>query len=185
MQKTKSQSGWKRKLTKQEKTVCIQTKEKIFEKQKTKSGLTSDEITSLLSPVRHFAGCFAVDQVSNLSFSSFPCFIIVNIDHSFLPGSHWLAVRIDRSSVEVFDPAGFKIFNWPRVPCNLLSFLHRLTVNRTIQLTDCIQPTTSFLCGFYCIFYILHRQHSSLSTITSLFNSNLRKNDRELIKLFR
>ena len=176
-------SNWKRKLTKQEKTICRQTKAKIVKKQETKNGLTSQEITILLAKISHFGGCYAEDQL-DFSVTSFPFYIVVNLDNSNQPGSHWIAVRIDRQTVEVFDPAGFQIFKWPRIPCTLLSFLHRKTVSRKLHLSPPIQHNTSTLCGFYCIFYIIMRQHYSLSKILSLFSSNLSQNDRRLLNLF-
>ena len=183
MQKKKSQSNWKRKLTQQEKTVCRQIKAQIKEKQKAKQGLTSDEITSTMSGVDNFIGCYAEDQLSNITFTSFPCFIIVNIDSSNLPGSHWITIRFDRKSIEVFDPAGFEIFNWSRIPCTLLNFIHKLTVSRQITLSSRLQSPKSHLCGFYCIFYVLYRNHHSLSQLSSLFTTDLSRNDRRLKNL--
>ena len=183
MQKKKGQSNWKRKLTQQEKTICRQTKAEIVKKQETKNGLTSQEITSLLARINHFGGCYAENQL-NFSTTSFPFFAVVNLDKSNQPGSHWIALRIDRKTVEVFDPAGFQLFKWPRIPCSLLSFLHRKTVSRKLLFAPPIQHTKSTLCGFYCIFYIIMRQHYSLSDISSLFSSDLSKNDRRLLNLF-
>ena len=180
MQKKKGQSNWKRKLTQQEKAVCRKTKTQIKEKQKTKQGLTSDEITATMAGVNHFLGCYAEDQLLNITFTSFPCFLIVNIDSSDLPGSHWITVRLDRKSIEIFDPAGFEIFNWPRIPCTLLTFIHKLTVSRQISLSTRLQSPKSHLCGFYCIFYILYRNHHTLSQLSSLFTTNLARNDRRL-----
>ena len=183
MQKKKSQSNWKRKLTQQEKAVCRQLKTQIKEKQETLKGLTSDEIITTLAGVNHFLGCYAEDQLSNITFTSFPCFIIVNIDSSNLPGSHWISIRFDRKSIEIFDPAGFEIFNWPRIPCTLLNFIHKLTVSRQITLSSRLQSTNSHLCGFYCIFYILYRNHHTMSQLSSLFTTNLSSNDRRLKNL--
>ena len=183
MQKAKSQSDWKRKLTHQEKTICRKVKEQITKKQKTK-GLTTDELMFLLNGRDNFFGCYAEDQLSNITITGFPAYLIVNLDSSNLPGSHWITIRISRRTVEVFDPAGFEIFNWSRIPCTLLEFLHRQTVSRKIILSPSLQPQKSTLCGYYCIFYILLRAHYTLSTITSYFSPSLSQNDRRLKKFF-
>ena len=184
MQKEKSQSDWKRKLTQQEKSNCTSIRKKIKAKESQK-GLTTNEIQILLRGISDFIGCYAENQITNLSITTFPAFLVVNLDSSNLPGSHWLALRVDRREVEIFDPAGFDIFKWPRIPCHLLNFIHRLTLTRTLSVYSQKQNSSSHLCGFYCMFYIICRQHYPLSFIESLFSRRLRKNDRKLEKLFK
>ena len=183
MQKAKSQPNWKRKFTNKEKTICRQVKEQITENQKTE-GLKTNELNSLLTGLDNFIGCYAEDQLSNISITGFPAYFIVNLDSSNLPGSHWISIRVNRKSVEVFDPAGFEIFKWPRIPCTLLNFLHRLTVTRKILFSPTLQSPNSHLCGYYCIFYLLTRTHHSLSKIADYFSDKLSKNDQLLKKFF-
>ena len=180
----KSQSNWKRNLTKREIATCQKIKIQIIQKKKTKTGITTDEILQLMKRTRNFVGCYAENELSGIRISSFPSFFIVNIDSSDLPGSHWLAVLIDRKSVEIFDSSGFNIFHLPRIPCHLLSFIHRLTQTRELHVSRQLQPITSKLCGFYAMFFVLCRQHLTFDQIMHLFTHNLSKNDRRLINFF-
>ena len=180
---TKNKSNWKRNLTRREIETCRKIKIKAIEKKKTQTGVSTDEILQLMSGTRNFLGCFAENDLSSIRLSSFPSFMIVNIDSSNLPGSHWLALVIDRKSVEVFDSLGFNLFHLPRIPCHLLSFIHRLTQSRKLLVSHKLQPNKSYLCGFYSMFFVLSRQHHSFSEITKFFTNNLTRNDRRLIKL--
>ena len=120
----------------------------IKEFKTSKEGVTGQYITTSLKCSPNFIGCFAQDELENLAVTSFPSFLIVNIDSANMSGSHWIAIGIFQNDVEIFDPLGFDIFNWSRVPCDLLNFLHRLSVSRTVSTAPRIQSDTSHLCGF-------------------------------------
>ena len=156
----------------------------IAKKFKTKKGTSSSTITTLLHCVPNFIGCFAENEVSNIIFNSFPCFLIVNIDSSSMPGSHWLALGIFRNQIEIFDPLGFNSKLWPNKPFYLLNFLHNFSFSRKLIFSVQIQPTSSFLCGFYCLFYVLMRQNFSFRNIQRKFSRKLYKNDSILSHLF-
>ena len=159
----------------------IQTK--ITQQIKAKKGTSSATIISLLTCLPNFIGCFAENQVSHLIFKTFPCYLIVNIDSSQLPGSHWLALGVYQNRIEIFDPLGFNFFNWSRVPCDLLKLLHRLSHRRRILISKRVQPDKSVLCAFYCIYYCIFRSRFSFSKICRPFKK-LKDNDSILIKLF-
>ena len=152
-----------------------------------KKGINSSFITTNLKCLPSFLGCYAENQLSTLVIHTFPTFFIVNIDSYHMEGSHWLAIGIFKNSIEIFDPLGFKIFNWSRVPCNLLNFLHRMSITKRVTVSPRIQPKNSTLCAFYCISYLLLRQHCSLRRINSFFHllgSKLSSNDSLLYKFF-
>ena len=154
---------------------------------KTKKGITSQSLNQFLNCLPNFLGCFAENQFSNLIVTQYPTFVIANIDSYNMKGSHWLTIGIFRDSIEIFDPLGFTIFNWSRVPCGLLSFLHRMSATRNVLISPRIQSFKSQLCGFYCIFYLLLRPISSLNIINSFFylvDSKLNLNDSTLYKFF-
>ena len=179
-----NQPNWKRHFSNQELETCRKIKAKIIEKQKTKAGITTDEILQLMSQSHHFIGCFAEDEVNSLVITSFPSYMVVNTDGSNLPGSHWIGLMIGRNNVEIFDSAGFNLFHLQRIPCNLLSFIHRVSQSRNLVISHQLQPQSSSLCGFYALFFIICRQHFSFSEILSYFTDNLTKNDRRLINFF-
>ena len=179
----KIKSKWQRRFSKQDLKICRKIKAKIIEKQTKKTGVTTYEILRLMKNVPHFIGCYAEDEITSLKITTFPAYLIVNLDGSNLPGSHWIGLMIDRFNVEIYDSAGFNLFLLPRIPCHLLSFIHRFTQSRQLTVTPKLQSSASNLCGFYAIFFIICRHHYSLSKILSLFTENLSINDRRLINL--
>ena len=155
----------------------------IKKAQKEKTGISKYGLLKLLHKTKNFIGVFAEDQLRNLSITSFPSNLVVNLDSSYMRGSHWIALRISSESIEIFDPLGFKILNWPRIPCHLLKFLQRWSSYRQTFLCPVIQSKKSVLCGYFCIIFILCRQFMSFQRILSHFK--IRKcNDNRLIKLF-
>ena len=149
-----------------------------------KSDLSSTKINSFLKCTPNFIGCYPENQLKLLAITSFPCFIIVNIDSDDMPGSHWISLGLFRDRLEIVDPLGFSIFNWSRVPCGLMNFCHKFSVNRKIVISRRIQPRASTRCGFYCIYYILFRQYFSFHSVFRDFIRNLKQNDSKLIKKF-
>ena len=147
-------------------------------------GLTSCELTSFLKSFPHFLGCYSDDEISKLILKP-TSFIIINLDTSDRPGSHWVALGIFTNSIEVFDSLGFDLLSWPTVPHGLLSFLHRVSFRKRIKVIPRIQSKRSTLCGIFCVFYIILRSRFSLSTILAYFTSSLATNDSKLIRFFR
>ena len=156
----------------------------IIKKEKVKKkGLSANDINSILSNTPNFLGCFAQDELPCLS-ASLPVFMIVNFDNSFSSGSQWIALRIDKRRLEIFDPLGFNSLRWPSTPHLLLDFLHKYSLNRRIFTTKEIQPYSSTLCGFYCVFFILYRSVQPFSACTKYFSKNLQINDKLLLNFF-
>ena len=182
--KTKHDRFWK--LGQQAARRC--SKNLAREIKETKTGIDAKFITHSLKCLPNFLGCLAENQFSNLVITQFPCFIIANIDSYYSKGSHWLAIGIFKDSIEIFDPLGFTIFNWHRIPCELLGFLQRMAITRKVKLSPRIQPNESPLCGFYCIFYLVLRTFVSLRKIYSYFNllnSKLHRNDHLLFQFYK
>lgn len=155
-------------------------------KEKTKK-LNAKFITKTLKCSPFFIGCYAENQLKNLTVTHFPCFFIVNVDSTEMVGSHWLAIGLFTDKIEIFDPLGFTIFNWVRVPCGLLEFLHRMSVSREVKISPRIQSDSSSFCGFYCIFYIILRRFTLMRKIVSCFTTiftKMAENDNVLIKFF-
>ena len=154
--------------------------------QKEKKGIENGFITSSLACSPNFIGCFAENELKNLTITSFPSFLIANIDSSEMKGSHWIAIGIFTDKIEIFDPLGFDIFNWAQVPCDLLDFLHRLSVTRRVQTAPRVQSDSSFLCGFYAIFYVIARKFLSFEHLSKCFCTNfLSRNDKILYDFFK
>ena len=179
MVKNKTGSNRKWKLAQQASTTCRQgIKVAIKKAKKENKGVNSKFLESTLNCYPSFIGCYAEDELTNLRFTT-PCFLIVNVDLSNMKGSHWLALGIFEDTIEIFDPLGFEIFNWSRIPSHLLNFLHRLSVTRSVLLGKKVQPNTSTLCGFYCLYYFFLRKYFSFKQI-----QNYEINDKILINFF-
>ena len=158
------------------------------ETETTQKALTAQQLNSILNCHPYYIGTFAENQFSNITINQFPAFIIANVDSYHMKGSHWLAIGIFEKSLEIFDPLGFTIFNWNRIPCSLLNFLHRMSVTRKVIVSPRIQSAKSHMCGNYCVFYLLLRSLTSLRRIISYFyivNSKLYRNDLLLSKFFK
>ena len=183
MSTSKNKPDWKRKLTKQEKINCRQAAKEI-QKTENQKGLTTETLARLLSGTRNFIGVYAEDELNTLIITSFPSFLICNIDSSSQPGSHWIALGIFRHTIEIFDSSGFKIFLWSRVPCHLLNFIHKLSLTRQVLVSNRLQSMKSTLCGFFSVFYVLARNCITLSQINTLFTKRLAQNDLIIKNIF-
>ena len=147
-------------------------------------GLAECDLNQFLKSSPHFLGCYSDNEISKLVLKP-KSFLIVNLDVSERPGSHWVALGIFKNSIEVFDSLGFDLLSWPTVPHGLLSFLHRISFRKRIKVIPRIQSKRSTLCGIFCVFYIILRSRFSLSSILAYFTSALASNDYKLIRFFR
>ena len=183
-QNSKYDRGWK--LAKQAARNCNESFEtKVKQARKKEIEISKEFINHSLKCSPNFLGCYAEDQLENLSLTSFPCFLIVNIDSSNMMGSHWIAIGIFSEKVEIFDSLGFDIFNWSRVPCSLLTFLHNISRSRRVLVSPRLQPNDSNMCGFYCIYYIIRRAFSPFINLTDHFDlSDITVNDSKLLQFF-
>ena len=158
---------------------------KIIQQEKNnKKGITSVQINSILANIPHFLGCFAQDELESLSIRSLPVYLVVNFDNSYSAGNHWIALRIDKTKLEIFDSLGFNSLRWPSIPHLLLNFLNKFSVNRRILTCKEIQPYSSTLCGIYCVFFILYRSIHTFTDCTRFFSNVLKKNDNILLNFF-
>lgn len=163
-----------------EKINKTKLKKEIQKEKAQKLGITACTIHCLLSNSPNFLGCFAQDELKNLKICSLPVFLVVNFDHSYSTGTHWVALYITKRRLEIFDPLGFNTLRWPNIPHFLLDFLHKFSVHRRIFISKEIQPYTSTFCGFYCIFFILYRCNHTFNNCNNFFSPKLYKNDKIL-----
>ena len=147
------------------------------EKEKT---ITCSEILKILNCFPNFLGCFSQDSIDSLFLQSVPCLFLVNVDSHQEPGSHWMVVGLFEKTIEIFDPLGFKFYNWKSVPCQLLKFIHTESLARKLLIAPQVQPLSSSLCAFYCIYFVFHRYKLSFRQVLSRF-SLPNKNDRLLL----
>ena len=130
--------------------------------------LSSDPITSKI-----FIGVFARDEIP--AKLSYPCCFVVNTHPRSFPGQHWLAFYYDDNGMcEFFDSYGHspKYFNF-------INYIKK-TANKCRYNSKRIQGQ-SYLCGFYCILYLLFRARNHEKKFLNKFTSDLNKNDRYIL----
>ena len=68
--------------------------------------LSGDKFTK-----QFFRGVYAIDEIKSIKTVSYPSSFVINLDPSYKPGSHWVAVYFDKNGVgEYFDSfAGYTL----------------------------------------------------------------------------
>ena len=106
-------------------------------------------------------GVYAMDRLPQRK----PGAYVINADNHDESGSHWMAVFCTRDRIEFMDSYG-------RSPPDerLLQFLGSNYAYNTVPL----QKPLSNACGFYCLYFLLHRArgHSATSIIELLRRSD-------------
>ena len=158
-------------------------KKEIEKEEKAKKGIDCCVINKFLVDIPNFLGCFAQNELSCITINSLPLSLIVNFDTSSSRGSHWIALYIDKRSVEVFDTLGFQMNRWPSFPSHLIKFICQLSHTRQLLISSEIQPNGSTFCGFYCLYFIRARQNRTFNSILNRFSIFLSHNDCHLKNL--
>ena len=152
-------------------------------KNQKKKALNTLEINSFLKTSESFLGTFSCDQLPNLVINSFPSFLVVNtapINKNF---GHWIAIRIARKSLEIFDSLGGDPKKWGSRSLDLLNFLQFYSRRKLVFVSPVLQNCFSQLCGYYAVYFILARKYLSLSEIISPFSTDLKLNDKIICDL--
>ena len=152
--------------------------------EKRKDGMSNLEIENYLKSIQNFRGVIFDDSLNQID-PRFNGFVIVNLDHSHGPGTHWIALGIFEDTVEFFDPLGCDFLNWPNLPIGLLHYLFKVSFAKTVVRINRLQSSKSAVCGLYCIFYVIHRRYFSLQTILDYFDGRRSENDKKLVRYFR
>ena len=100
-------------------------------------------------------------------FGKHPIAFIINTDPSNMPGSHWLAFYSpfgEHSRLECFDSFG--------EPASNYGLVDNVAFNSISVNTTQFQANNTASCGFFCIFYILHRatRQRSISSILNVMH---------------
>ena len=105
----------------------------------------------------------------------YPAGLIANVDRSNKPGSHWIAIYIDKDGRGTFfDSYGNKPEFYEQTFNEVLEQNSRTySFNNT-----CLQSLYSRVCGQYCLYFLLFKARGfSLETIVNRFTANKRLND--------
>lgn len=127
------------------------------------NGLSNQYVQNLLSflSLPSFIGCFPIDLVPKITKT--PSSLVINLDESYKPGSHFVAVYITSKEIIYFDSFGLK----PNVS------IKKIFSNIKIPYKwnkDKIQSDLSQFCGYYCIGFLISQYlNIELENFTGLF----------------
>ena len=130
--------------------------------------LSTDKTTSKI-----FLGAFAKNEVPTAF--KFPACFIANTQARNRPGQHWLAFYYDsKGTCYFFDSYG-------RTPnyYNFKSYIQR-TAKKCYYTNKRIQGD-SYICGLYCVFYLLFKARNKEKIFFSKFTKSLKKNDEYIL----
>ena len=136
-----------------------------------------NKVRSLPDTRRYFKGVFSCD---NMPIETTPYCFIVNTEPSNEPGDHWLALWVDKESVEFFDTYGRNPWNSMFSPLFSSFVGHRKCMYNTVVLEGVFSKT----CGEFSIYYIsLRCAGFTFEEILNSFSVNVIVNDK-LVKRF-
>ena len=106
---------------------------------------------------------------------------VINSDVSALPGSHWLLVYFDQDPAEVLDSLGYHINHYAQY-LNDFIFKNKKTCSFNTQRLQC---KDSFTCGYYCLYYAVHRCRGVCQNgILNTFTLSCKYNDHIVTKFY-
>lgn len=139
------------------------------------------QISECLASISSFAGVFALDQLINFKFK-YSCTIIVNLDESYKPGSHWVAIALSHQSKSYyFDSYGLAPFKK-----ELIQFLLKHVGNNWTWNRQWLQSVTSDVCGIYCVVFVVNvHKDVPMYIFLSNFDNRLELNDCKIRSFFK
>ena len=160
----------------QKKKTTNRNKTNEAKKQK-KKALNSVEIDLFLKKSDNYLGTFSSDQLDRLVINSFPCFLIVNTAPRRQSFGHWIALRISKLSIEIFDSLGGDPKTWGPQSSELVKFIKFYSRKKMIWVSPVLQNSYSQFCGYFAVYFILARKFLSFSQTVSPFSTDLSLNE--------
>ena len=133
--------------------------------------MNTPEINTLLKKHPHsrpvFKGAYARNRLPRLL--NVPSALVENTDPDHPIGQHWIAIYIDANSRgEYYDPTGR-----PPHESAYVNFMNKHCLHWTYN-TVRVQEEGSTVCGFHCIFYLIHRcAGHSMTDVTRLLENTV------------
>ena len=132
--------------------------------------LSTEDLYDYLRYIRHFFGVYAINRLPFVLLPK-PGSIIVNLDASYHPGSHWVCLYFTAEGKgHYFDSFG------RHPPAQIQAFIERNTKDWTWN-REIYQAEDSKLCGYYCILFALFgpRSLNILRPCMAAYNEDLIK----------
>lgn len=125
---------------------------------------------------KYFINVFASDQLPK-KITHYPACLIVNLDSSTQPGSHWIAFYMTNvKEIEMFDSYGNSPELFNKSIKNFVSKFNHVTYNPVT-----LQSNISAVCGQYCIYYLYCKcRGRTLRQFLSYFTLNNVSNDKRV-----
>lgn len=121
-----------------------------------------------------FRGVFPIDKICNLKITKKPFGIIINLDYSNEPGSHWVAIFVNESNEAFY----FDSFGFPNLSKELKKFLNLNEIKIIVYNKYFLQSMNSNTCGAYCVLFLKMCCHGySMYQFLNLFSKNTKTND--------
>ena len=119
--------------------------------------LSGDKFTRL-----SFRGVYAIDEMKSIKSVSYPSSFVIDLDPSYKPGSHWVAVYFDKNGVgEYFD-------SFARYPPHEVVHFLRSHAFKRMAIQSCASART-FYYDVWTICCVLHLSKESRTNIRSYF----------------
>ena len=117
----------------------------------------------MLRNYKNFIGCHSKDQIFLIENNKS---MIINLQNSYEPGSHWIALKRVKNSIFVFDSFGIGY-----IPVGIFKVFKNFKIITNIYR---IQDISSNLCGMFCVLFILYdiKNKNDFIKFLTLFNSN-------------
>ena len=147
-------------------------------------GLDTDQIDKYLSNDSKFKGAYPCDQIPDFPDNEYA--MIINVDNSNLPGSHWTALVIKGGNGYYFDSFG-RQYNNQSFPLDYITNVSRICVGKKMKFQEkVLQSFHSNTCGEFCVYFIKQLDKGvAFSTIFHDFTENLKLNDSKIMKLYK
>ena len=100
-------------------------------------------INNLLKDYKNFKGCYSKDQIKLIGDNKG---MIINLQDSNQPGSHWIALKRVKNTIFLFDSFGVGY-----IPIGISKVYKNYKIITNIYR---IQDISSNLCGMFCVLFI-------------------------------
>ena len=137
------------------------------------------EINNNLKELKCFKGTYPINKIKFLKTNKRPLAFVVNLDPDTMPGSHWVAIFIDKKNNAFY----FDSFGVSNCPNSIKRFLKKYKVKRIYRNKYMLQSITSQTCGAYTILIIKMLCNGfSFNEFLKMFSAETNKNDELIIR---
>jgi len=138
-------------------TVCVRTLCETLltdDEDEVRIGFGDEPPPTTTRTKTNFLGCFAADKLPDPP-TIYPAALVVNVDSSVLPGSHWIGLFLPAIYVvEYFDSLGCTFYVHPLFVHYIRTVLRARVIRQNMNL---IQPPEGESCGIFCAYFLLRR----------------------------